>query len=61
MKSLWWVVGKLLQVSGLVIVGSALVLGLQGADARRELIMMLIGAAVFGGGVLVLKVGLRSE
>jgi hypothetical protein len=45
--------GRVLQFAGLVVTGIALFVGIGGGDARRELAVLAIGAAVFFGGRLL--------
>jgi len=45
--------GRALQFLGLVVTGIALFVGLGGGDARRELLVLGIGAAVFFAGRLL--------
>lgn len=49
--------GKLLQLSGLVTLVWALILGLWGQDMYGELLLLALGAAVFGLGTLAVRRG----
>jgi hypothetical protein len=49
---------RIVQFLGLVIAGAALFVGLLGHDERRELLLLLVGAAVFAAG-WVLQRGFR--
>jgi hypothetical protein len=42
-----------LQFLGLVVTGIALLVGIGGGDARRELLLLGVGAAIFFGGRLL--------
>ena len=44
--------GRALQFTGLVVTGIALFVGVGGGDARRELLVLGIGAALFFAGRL---------
>ena len=48
-------VGKILQLSGMVTLVWALILGVQGRDMYGELALLALGAVVFGLGSLVLR------
>ena len=50
-------VGKMLQLSGLVTLGWALVLGAWGQDMYGELTLLAVGAIVFALGSLALRRG----
>jgi hypothetical protein len=45
--------GRALQFTGIVVTGVALFVGIGGGDARRELLVLALGAAVFFAGRLV--------
>ena len=45
--------GRALQFTGLVVTGIALFVGISGGDARRELLVLCVGAALFFGGRLL--------
>ena len=47
--------GKILQLSGMVTLVWALVLGVQGRDMYGELVLLALGAVVFGLGSLALR------
>ena len=42
-----YALARLVQFAGLVVAGSALFVGVMGKDARRELMVLGIGAAIF--------------
>ena len=45
--------GRAMQFAGLVVTGIALFVGIGGGDARREILVLAVGAAVFFGGRLL--------
>ncbi len=47
--------GKILQLSGMVTLAWALMIGVQGRDSHSELILLAVGAAVFVLGSFVLR------
>ena len=55
MKSLLWHGGKLLQLIALAQVGYALVVGLSTNDSRRETELLVLGAAQFLVGVVLVR------
>ncbi|HVJ63732.1 MAG TPA: hypothetical protein VM901_00610 [Bdellovibrionota bacterium] len=55
MKSLLWHGGKLLQLIALTQVGYALVVGLTTNDSRRETELLVLGAAQFLVGLVLVR------
>lgn len=55
MKSLLWHGGKLLQMIALAQVGYALIVGLSTNDSRREIQLLVLGAAQFLIGLFLVR------
>lgn len=55
MKSAAWLIGKMLQLLGLMTVGYALFIGLQTSDSKQEVQLLGFGAVEFLIGLFILK------
>jgi hypothetical protein len=61
MSSFSWLLGKTLQLMGLLTTGFALYVGLSTGDSKRELMLLLAGAAQFLIGGFCLSRGASSS